>query len=276
MPMNPTPTPVLIGRGLVFSEGVNFDRDGTLYCVDVMGGGVWRMPPDGRLQEWVRTGGAPNGSRFGPDGHLFVADCGRRAILQLDTATGDIAVYADEYAGQPLSGPNDLCFGPDGTLYFTDPEGSSLENRSGAVYAVTPAGAVERVAAGLAYPNGIAVTPDGTALIVAETPTGALLRYSLSPERRFAAIAPLAVLSPARGGEDESGPDGMVFGADGQLYVAHYGAGLVQVVAPDGRITAGLPAGGPTPTNVAFRQGSLYVTEGTSGSIYRLDIGVGA
>jgi len=37
---------------------------------------------------------------------------------------------------------------------------------------------------------------------------------------------------------------------------------------------ASLPAGGRTPTNVAFWQDSLYVAEGATGSIYRLDIGV--
>jgi len=110
--MKTVAAPVLIGRGLVFSEGVNFDRDGTLYCVDVQGGGVWRMPPGGELREWVHTGGGPNGSRFGPEGDLFVADCGRTAILRLDTSTGGIIVYADQYAGRPFNGPNDLCFGP--------------------------------------------------------------------------------------------------------------------------------------------------------------------
>src|SRR5436190_12351613 len=45
--------PVFAGKGLTFAEGINFDRDGTLYCVDVTGGGIWRMPPGGELQEWV-------------------------------------------------------------------------------------------------------------------------------------------------------------------------------------------------------------------------------
>ena len=61
---------------------------------------------------------------------------------------------------------------------------------------------------------------------------------------------------------------GLAFGADGNLYVAHYGSGYVQVVAPDGSIVASLPAGGLRPANVAFW------TEGNSGAIYRLDSGV--
>lgn len=270
-----TAAPVLIAQGLVVPEGINFDRDGTLYCVDVLGGGIWRMPPGGELREWVRTGG-PNGTRFGPGADLFVADYRRKAILRLSTTTGREIVYADRCAGRPLCGPNDLCFGPDGTLYFTDPEGSSLARRTGAVYAVAPGGAVAPVATGLAYPNGLMVTPDGAALVVAEMHTGVLRRYSLDAGRLYQEMAPLTTLSPAGAsdGDRVAGPDGILFGADGHLYVAHYGAGRVQIIARDGGIVASLPIGAPRPTNVGFWWDSLYVTEGSGGSIYRLDIGV--
>ena len=269
--------PVLIGTGLTFAEGINFDRDGTLYCVDVYGGGIWRRPPGGALREWVNTGGGPNGSRFGPGGDLFIADCVHKAVLRFSAARAVETVYAAHCDGRPFRGPNDLCFGPDGTLYFTDPAGSTLAERIGAVYAVTPDGRVARIATGLAFPNGLMVTPDGATLVVAETYTGVLHRYSLDSVRRYQELEPLATLRPAAEGDsptEAAGPDGMVFGADGNLYVAHYGSGYVQVVAPDGAIVTSLPAGGINPTNVAFWQDSLYVTQGTSGSIYRLDIGV--
>ena len=42
-------TPVCIGTGLAFAEGINFDRNGTLYCVDAAGDGIWRMSPGGEL-----------------------------------------------------------------------------------------------------------------------------------------------------------------------------------------------------------------------------------
>lgn len=266
--------PVLIGHGLGFAEGINFDRGGTLYCVDLLGGGVWRLPPGGTLQEWVRTGG-PNGSRFGPGGDLFIAEYQRRAILRLSIATGEETIYAGSCDSQPFQGPNDLCFGPDGVMYFTDPGESSLTNRIGAVYAVAPAGRVTCIVHGLSFPNGIVVTPDGTTLVVADTFTGLLRRYSLDPLRHYEELEPLATLNPAGDGENEAGPDGMVYGADGNLYVAHYNSGMIRVINPSGTIIGSLPCGGPTPTNVAFWQQSLYVAEGATGSLYRLDIGVG-
>ncbi len=268
-------SPVLVGRGLGFAEGVNFDREGILYCVDISGGNVCRRDASGTLNTWVHTGGGPNGSRFGPNGDLFIADNVKRAILRVSTAAPEFTVYADRFEDTPFAGPNDLCFGPDGTLYFTDPAGSDLKRPVGCVYAVGLDGVVSRVAAGLAFPNGIAVAADGLSLIVAETYTGVLHRFNLASGGRFDEQAPLTTLSPARDGEEEAGPDGMAFGDDGNLYVAHFGAGVVDVVAPSGEVIRALRSGGPTPTNVAFWERSLFVTEGKGGSIYRLDIGVG-
>ena len=56
--------PVFVGTGLTLAEGVNVARDGTLYYVDVYGGGIGRMPPGRELREWVKTGTHP------PDGTI--------------------------------------------------------------------------------------------------------------------------------------------------------------------------------------------------------------
>jgi sugar lactone lactonase YvrE len=86
--------------------------------------------------------------------------------------------------------------------------------------------------------------------------------------------APDVLVQFEPGDQEVSGPDGIAFGADGNLYVTHRGSGAVIVVAPDGAIVARHRGGGMLPTNVAFRGTSLYVTEDETHSIYRLDLGV--
>ena len=66
----------------------------------------------------------------------------------------------------------------------------------------------------------------------------------------------------------------MAFGQDGNLYVAHFGKGVVAVINPHGQLIAELPTGGMKPTNVAFWETSLYVTEVENSQVVRLDIGV--
>ena len=60
------------------------------------------------------------------------------------------------------------------------------------------------------------------------------------------------------------GPDGMAFGADGNLYVAVHGQGDVTVLSPEGDVVRRIETAGRQPTNVSFgRSGEqrIYVTE---------------
>ena len=89
---------------------------------------------------------------------------------------------------------------------------------------------------------------------------------------------------PAKGeGQIANEPDGMCLDADGNLYVAHYGMGQVQVLGRDGRLRHRYPAGNLTTSNVAFggpRMDQLFITgalgdeKTTPGALFRLDLGI--
>jgi gluconolactonase len=66
----------------------------------------------------------------------------------------------------------------------------------------------------------------------------------------------------------------MAFGQDGNLYVAHFGKGVVAVINYLGQLIAEIPAGGMKPTNLAFWDRSLFVTEVEHSQVVRLDIDV--
>ncbi len=50
-------------------------------------------------------------------------------IQRVPAADGTVEVVATEIAGITLDGPNDLAFGADGRLFFTDPRGDSDQSR---------------------------------------------------------------------------------------------------------------------------------------------------
>jgi gluconolactonase len=78
-------------------------------------------------------------------------------------------------------------------------------------------------------------------------------------------------------GKPISGPDGMAFDEDGNLYVAHVGSGFVYVYDPGGNELEAVPSGGRKPTNVCFGGEDLqqlYVTVDDPGTLIRFELGV--
>ncbi|MBD1873392.1 SMP-30/gluconolactonase/LRE family protein [Nodosilinea sp. FACHB-131] len=173
--------------------------------------------------------------------------------------------------GLPCSLPNEIAFGPDGYLYWSD----SFQNT---IFRVPPGGGLaepwfqsDRLAGSATAPfpvgpNGIKVTPDGTELYVAVTtsasaPGGAIYRLPFvdAPQE-----SDLKIFHQYLQGEM---PDGIAFGQSGQLYVALQSPSEISILTPDGREGARLkgPANSPiaydTPADFAFdNRGSVLVT----------------
>lgn len=255
-----------LASGLQSPEGPSFNRQGVLHFVDWDAGNVYRLMQQGKLSVFVHTGGMPTGSKFHRDGRLYVAD-GDLGILDI-SPSGSVHVMATAWDGGKFRGPNDLAFAPNGDLYFTDPKDSDPDHPIGNVFILRTDGGVELFAGGFQFPNGLAFSPDGRVLYVAETYPNHILAFELDEaghEKKRSVFAKL---------EGGLGPDGMAFGGDGNLYVAHFGKGVVAVIDPSGVVIAELPAGGQNPTNLAFWETSLYITEVEKHQVMRLDLGV--
>ena len=265
-----SPVTVLIS-GFDSPEGPVFDRDGTLYFVNWLSSSVVRLTPDGDASEFFNTGGIPAGLAFHRDGSLYVADEGDDIHGVLRIADGQATIVVNSYEGQPLNGANDLVFDRDGILYFSDPWRSSAENPIGGFYRHFPDGTLERIDHGLAFPNGVALSADGTAAFLAETNHNRILRYPIGPDGTIGAREDFATLP------GKSGPDGMAFDEAGNLYVAHYGGGKVAVFGPSGAMIQEIPVPGAKVTNVAFGgpdRRTLVITDVETASLYKIRVDI--
>jgi gluconolactonase len=263
----------IIASGLEFPEGPVW-LDGVIWFTEILGGHVSRWTAENGVERIADTGGGPNGATAGADGSLYVTQnggmgAGRRATpgIQRVTADGAVSVTATEVAGLRLDGPNDLAFGPDGRLWFTDPRGDSDPSRNsqpGRIFALDVAsGEGELVRElGSVFPNGIGFLGDGT-LVWSESFSRRIVRLVDGepqvvvelPERHF--------------------PDGFCVGADGTtLYVASTYAHCVSVVR-DGEIVDKLPCADGMVTNCCFGGTDLYVTDSRNGTLWRFALGVG-
>jgi gluconolactonase len=257
----------VFATGFGFPEGPSFDQAGNLYVTDSEQEAIHRVLPDGDVSIFVRSDGGPNGSAFHRNGDVYAAEPSGKRVVRVSPAS-ELEVVADEWDGEPLLGPNDITFDRQGRAYFSDPGESNLKNPIGRVFRIDPAGKVHLLAEKMAFPNGLAVAPDGRNLVVAETYSEKLHWLSLDDDGNVTAREEFAYVGT--GHEDEIGPDGMAFDEAGYLHVAIFGGGVVAVVSPAGEVVEHIPAGGLRPTNVAFGgedNSSLYITETESKAV---------
>ena len=266
------PAGEVVATGLAFPEGPVW-RDGALDVVEIEAGRISRWSPGGGVTTVATTGGGPNGAALGPDGALYVTQNGgmRRegrvtaGILRV-RPEGTVETVTSSVAGLTLDGPNDLAFGPDGRLWFTDPRGAAdprHNDQPGRIFAIDAATGEGELVIELppVFPNGIGLLVDGT-LVWTESFTLRVMRLVDGRPEQLAQLP------------DHHYPDGFCVGADGRLYVATTYAHCVTVLDGD-RIVGRLMCGdGSMATNCCFGGTDLYVTESRHGTLWRFPLGV--
>lgn len=264
-----------------YCEGVVFDHEGNGYLSE--GKRIVQFDLAGNAKTWAATG-APNGHKVLADGTHLVCDASRHAVLHLSADGKMLEPASKECNGKLLRGPNDLTLDvPHGGFYFSDPGESDLEHPIGTVHYVDATGKTHLVDEGLAFPNGIVLTPDGKKLYLGESQKNRVLVYDVLGPGKLGPRKLFAELPKHPSGELlRNQPDGMCLDAAGNLYVAHYGMKQVQVLSPKGVLLARYDGGNETTSNVAFggpKLDQLFVTGGLGaesgkGGLFRLDLGV--
>jgi gluconolactonase len=252
-----------------FLEGVTVDSSNGLWAVDLLSGKVLSIADNGVCTERGNTKGQPNGAKFGPDGQLWIADK-QRGLLRMNPQTGVVTSVVTSHRIEQLRGLNDLIFDAKGGVYFTEPYGSSALKPDGRLFYLPPGQNAKPVvvADNLAFPNGVVLANNGTAVWVGEYARKRIISVpAIGSTDDFE--VPYVIANTVGG----VGPDGMLLRADGVLFAANFRAGEIIAFDAVGKPMGSIKVpGGLMTTNVAIRGEWLYVTEGSRGEIWRVKL----
>jgi sugar lactone lactonase YvrE len=146
-----------------------------------------------------------------PDGRLLVTG---HDLLRRE-ADGSLVSHAD-LSGLSTYGWNEIVVDGRGNIYVNSINFNFGEEdfRPGIIALVTPDGTARQVADGIAFPNGMVVTPDNKTLVVAESFTGNLTAFDIADDGSLSNRRVWAELGGPGGG------DGICLDAEGAIWAS--------------------------------------------------------
>ena len=261
--MNYDLTPELVTDNLGWPEGPTVMPDGSLVFVESYRSQLTIVGKDDKPRQFAYVTGAPNSCVLGSDGALYVCQNGGTVgpwrapemsvpSIQRVRPRGRAEILVTEVDGIKLNGPNDLVFGPDGTLVWTDPGTYNPANPDPSyIFALSPSGktSVKVQFDRPTFPNGVVVEADGS-IVWDESYTGHVQR--LRPDGKIEDLGKMPGKNPIL--------DGMAIAADGSLLVTDLVGEGFHVLARDGTPKGFVRTGG-CPTNLAFDGETLWITD---------------
>jgi gluconolactonase len=212
----------LLAKGLTFTEGPAWSRDGYLIFSDTPSDTLYKWTPGHEAAVFRADAHGPAGNAFDPEGRLYTCETRARRVTRTDKK-GAVEVLAERFEGKRLNAPNDIVVGRNGHAYFTDPAfGSQQDHREldfYGVYHLPPHGALQLVARPAGRPNGVAFSPNGRVLYVVNSDERNVRAYDLD---RTGEASNERVLVSAIPGV----PGGIRTDEKGNLYVAAKGIAI--------------------------------------------------
>lgn len=203
---------------LGYSEGPAVDAVGNLYFTEDQDGqgNIWKVGADGNNVNFHSGPSLPNGMEFDPQGRLIV--CEKVGLSAFNNA-GTRTPLAMSPALDGDKRINDVTIASTGAMFFTNWDGNNVFYRS-------PEGTVKKYT-GYRITNGIEWVEENKILYLSQDGPDSVYRYevnadgTLKNEKRFAAV---------------NEPDGMTLDEKGNLYVASWMDGKIQVFDSTGKV----------------------------------------
>jgi sugar lactone lactonase YvrE len=214
-------------EGLAFPESPRW-HDGRLWFSDWMAHRVIALGESGASEAVAEVDAFPFSIDWLPDGPMLVT--AGREILRLEP-DGSLVTHAD-LGGLTEFGLNEIVVEDRGNVYVNSPGFDLMaggEPAPGTVAVLRTDGSAERVADGVAFPNGMAITPDGGTLIVADSYGRELTGFDIGAD---------GALSNRRAWADlgEGVPDGICIDAEGAVWYADVPSRRCARVAEGGEV----------------------------------------
>lgn len=205
------PSPTTLLRGLAYVESPRW-HDGRLWFAHWGTDEIVAVDLGGTAEIVARgPGGLGWSIDWLPDGRLLTTG----DALRRHDPDGSVTMHAD--LGSLAGDWNELVVDGRGNAYVNGRMfGPAEDGPSGIVALVTPEGGVRQVAERLAFPNGMAVTPDNRTLVVAESWAECLTAYHIEAD---GSLSGRRVWAPTPGDH----PDGICLDADGSAWYADVG-----------------------------------------------------
>src|SRR5207244_6888775 len=198
--------------GIVFGEQPRW-HENRLWFSDWGPPEVIAVDLEGNSEVILRAPSFPCCVDWLPDGRLLVVSA-RDGLLLRREPDGSLVTHGDlKRASQPAAG-NELVVDGRGNAYVN---GGGFDLMAGEPFApgvitlVTPDGSARQVADGLAFPNGMLITPDNTTLIVGESYANRLTAFDIEPDGGLSNRRVWAELGAAV-------PDGICFHAEAAVW----------------------------------------------------------
>jgi sugar lactone lactonase YvrE len=196
--------------GIAFGESPRW-HDGRLWFADWGTREIIAAGADGVTEVVVGPEAAPWCFDWLPDGRMLIVSSERQRLLRREPG-GTIVTHAD-LSGLDAHQWNDIAVDGRGNAYvgnigFDFPGG---EFAPGILAVITPDGTARVAATDVAFPNGIAVTPDDGTLILAESYANRLTAFDIAPD---GGLSGRRVWADLPGGY----PDGICLDAEGAVW----------------------------------------------------------